>query len=154
MHALETLKKLVTQKDLAELERPARDTRIRAWEVKPKADFKVPADLDNGNPAAIFFDATARSLVKPAGVISSLDASLRRPTKTTSIEKILVTGGTGFIGGAVLAELIHSKHWHQTLIMVRGASPKEARDRIVRSLKRYDSNTRRGYFGPGLLFPF
>jgi nucleoside-diphosphate-sugar epimerase len=137
MHALEALKNLVTQKDLAEQESSGRDNRIRAWEVKPKADFKGPTGLDACSPAVAIFDATARSFAKQPPAISSLDASLRRPTKTTSIEKILVTGGTGFIGGAVLAELIHSKHWHQTLIMVRGANPKDARDRIVRSLKRF-----------------
>jgi nucleoside-diphosphate-sugar epimerase len=138
MHALETLKKLVSQKDVADQVRPAaRDTRIRAWEVKPKADFKSPADFEQIPSAGAHFDATARSLARCVTPVSSLDASLMRRTRTTSVEKILVTGGTGFIGGAVLAELINTTYWPQTLIMVRGATPAEARERIVRSLKRF-----------------
>ena len=137
MHALEALKKLVIQKETAEQSPPARDTRIRAWEVKPKADFKSPADLEYDPIASGRFDARARSLGKTTSIVSSLDASLMRRTRTTSVEKILVTGGTGFIGGAVLCELINTEYWPQTLIMVRGANHAEARERIVRSLKRF-----------------
>jgi nucleoside-diphosphate-sugar epimerase len=136
MHGLEALKNLVSQNDVAEQVRPARDTRIRAWEVKPKADFKSPSEMD-APVAGAHFEAAARNYARATKPVSSLDISLMRRTKTTSVEKILVTGGTGFIGGAVLAELINTAYWPQTLIMVRGANPKDARDRIVRSLKRF-----------------
>jgi nucleoside-diphosphate-sugar epimerase len=135
MHALEALKGLVSRKDVTDHELPARDTRIRAWETKTDAKSKS----DRSITADAHFGAVARGSAAPAvpGFVSSLDASLMRRTKTTSIDKILVTGGTGFIGGAVLAELINSPYWSQTLIMVRGANFKDARDRIVKSLLRF-----------------
>ena len=83
---------------------------------------------------------------KPATIASAVTAPANPPkaveavepfTVATKIEKILVTGGTGFIGGAVLAELIESGHFAHTLIMVRGVNLAEARDRIVKSLKRF-----------------
>ena len=81
--------------------------------------------------------ATPHSICKSAKPVDSLDVSKMRRTTSTSIEKILVTGGTGFIGGAVLAELIISDYWSKTLIMVRAPNQKEARERIIRSLKRF-----------------
>ena len=63
MHALEALKKLVIQKETAEQSPPARDTRIRAWEVKPKADFKSPADLEYDPIASGRFDEIGRAHV-------------------------------------------------------------------------------------------
>lgn len=139
MHALEALKGLVSRKDAADHELPARDTRIRAWDAKSKS----PADFDRGVTADGQLGSAARSAVATPvpNIVSSLDASLMRRTKTTSIDKILVTGGTGFIGGAVLAELIASPYWSQTLIMVRGANFTDARDRIVKSLKRFMPDT-------------
>lgn len=69
--------------------------------------------------------------------LSSVDESRMRVTTTTSIGKLLVTGGTGFIGGAVLAELFDGPYWSQTLIMVRAANLIEARTRLIASLKRF-----------------
>ena len=54
-----------------------------------------------------------------------------------AIERLLVTGGTGFIGGAVLAELFNGPNWPRTLIMVRAENIAEARERIVKSLLRF-----------------
>ena len=54
-----------------------------------------------------------------------------------AIKRLLVTGGTGFIGGAVLAELFSGPNWPHTLIMVRAETIAEARQRIVKSLNRF-----------------
>ena len=54
-----------------------------------------------------------------------------------SVGAILVTGGTGFIGGAVLSEIYNTPHWPQILILVRAASIAEARQRIAASLRRF-----------------
>lgn len=54
-----------------------------------------------------------------------------------TIGKLLVTGGTGFIGGAVLAELYDSAVWSKTLIMVRAADLAQARQRIEDSIARF-----------------
>lgn len=70
-------------------------------------------------------------------VVNSLDESKKRFTSSSSIEKLLVTGGTGFIGGAVLAELFESPYWSRTLIMVRATNLAEARIRIIGSLQRF-----------------
>jgi len=51
--------------------------------------------------------------------------------------RILVTGGTGFIGGAVLASLFPSDNWPKALIMVRAANLEEGRRRIEASIKRF-----------------
>ncbi len=65
----------------------------------------------------------------------------KRPVKpwntAGAIERLLVTGGTGFIGGAVLAELYNGPNWPRTLIMVRAANTAEARERIIKSLQRF-----------------
>jgi nucleoside-diphosphate-sugar epimerase len=54
-----------------------------------------------------------------------------------SIDCLLVTGGTGFIGGAVLAELMATPLWAETLIMVRAATLAEGKQRIAQSLQRF-----------------
>ena len=67
--------------------------------------------------------------------LSSLDQSRMRITTTTSIGKLLVTGGTGFIGGAVLAELFEGPYWALTLVMIRAANLEEARNRLIASAR-------------------
>lgn len=54
-----------------------------------------------------------------------------------SIDYLLVTGGTGFIGGAILAELLATPLWTKTLIMVRAQSPEEGKRRIAESMQRF-----------------
>lgn len=53
------------------------------------------------------------------------------------VEALLVTGATGFIGGAVLAEIIDTPLWPKTLIMVRARDVAEGRQRIIASLNRF-----------------
>jgi nucleoside-diphosphate-sugar epimerase len=93
------------------------------------------------------FSTKALAVAMPAGVAgkaarnlaaSSLDGYAPHSAPAPTLhEKILVTGGTGFIGGAVLAELIDTTYWNQVLVMVRAADVKEGRARVVRSLQRF-----------------
>lgn len=57
-----------------------------------------------------------------------------------TIDRLLVTGGTGFVGGAVLAELMVSGYWRDTLIMVRAKDVGEGKKRIADSLQRFFPN--------------
>jgi nucleoside-diphosphate-sugar epimerase len=54
-----------------------------------------------------------------------------------SLDRLLVTGATGFIGGAVLAELLATPLWRDTLIMVRAKTLTEGKSRIAQSLQRF-----------------
>ncbi len=80
-------------------------------------------------------------LAMPAGGAKQLGPGTKTPHQPYSVagevDHLLVTGGTGFIGGAVLAQLIDSPQWPRTLIMVRGGTREEARQRIVRSIQRF-----------------
>lgn len=44
---------------------------------------------------------------------------------------LLVTGATGFLGGAVIAELVRQARWSSVLMLVRGATPAEGLQRIT-----------------------
>ena len=121
IQALHTLKSLVVRDG----EAGSRDTLLKL----------APG---NGAPVAkTIVPHTANHDPKAASNSVTCDAAAFRGTRTNSIEKILVTGGTGFIGGAVLAELIDGPLWPKTLIMVRAANAREARTRIVSSLLRF-----------------
>jgi nucleoside-diphosphate-sugar epimerase len=50
---------------------------------------------------------------------------------------LLVTGATGFLGGAVISALVVQPRWATVLLLVRGATPGEGRRRIVESLRRF-----------------
>jgi nucleoside-diphosphate-sugar epimerase len=52
-------------------------------------------------------------------------------------DRILVTGATGFLGGGVAAQLMSSPFSSQSLFLVRGSSLSDARDRLVRQLRRF-----------------
>lgn len=51
---------------------------------------------------------------------------------------ILITGATGFLGGATLAELVRAQADCRVLALVRAPSEDEARGRLDRSLARFD----------------
>jgi nucleoside-diphosphate-sugar epimerase len=70
-------------------------------------------------------------------VVAKAEAACARAVSGAMIGKLLITGGTGFIGGAVLAELLTSPMWSKTLILARGNVAASARDRIIQSLKRF-----------------
>jgi nucleoside-diphosphate-sugar epimerase len=53
---------------------------------------------------------------------------------------ILVTGATGFLGGALAADLLTTPEWDQVLLLVRAESPSHAYQRAVRSLARFTSD--------------
>lgn len=47
---------------------------------------------------------------------------------------ILVTGATGFLGGAIAARLLESPVWEHNLFLVRGSSVETARERLIHHL--------------------
>ena len=47
---------------------------------------------------------------------------------------VLLTGATGFIGGATLARLLQVRPGCRVLLLVRGVSPNMAAERVRRSL--------------------
>lgn len=73
--------------------------------------------------------------------VRSSSRQIARPQKpynsADSVGRILVTGGTGFIGGAVLAQLYLGEHWPRVLVMVRAGSVAEARQRTRESVSRF-----------------
>lgn len=52
--------------------------------------------------------------------------------------RILVTGASGFLGGAIMAELIQSAHWERCLFLVRAPSAEEGLARLVENLRGFD----------------
>ena len=53
---------------------------------------------------------------------------------------ILVTGATGFLGGALAAELLATEDWENVLLLVRAEDASHAYQRVVRSLARFTSD--------------
>jgi len=50
---------------------------------------------------------------------------------------ILVTGATGFLGGALAAELIASRLWPRVLLLVRAANVTLGRERMIQTLRKF-----------------
>jgi nucleoside-diphosphate-sugar epimerase len=59
------------------------------------------------------------------------------PTDSASKPTILLTGATGFLGGALAAELLAQPEWARVLLLVRGEDASHAYQRVVRSLARF-----------------
>jgi nucleoside-diphosphate-sugar epimerase len=55
----------------------------------------------------------------------------------SAMDHFLVTGVTGFLGGAVVAELLMAGFSGKLLLLVRAASPAEGLERVQRSLARF-----------------
>lgn len=55
--------------------------------------------------------------------------------------KLLITGANGFIGGALLAKLIASPLWKDTVCLVRADSPEEGLLRLARTLRTHGITT-------------
>ncbi|MCE9547567.1 MAG: SDR family oxidoreductase [Planctomycetia bacterium] len=53
------------------------------------------------------------------------------------MKKVLITGTTGFIGGATLAQLLQDDSSLRIVLLVRGDSTAAARDRVARSVLRF-----------------
>ncbi len=51
--------------------------------------------------------------------------------------RLLLTGATGFLGGAVAAELIASPRWPRVVLLVRAASPADGVARLTANLQRF-----------------
>jgi nucleoside-diphosphate-sugar epimerase len=54
-----------------------------------------------------------------------------------ALPTILVTGVTGFVGGATVTHLLRSHPEYRVLLLVRGESPAAAEERVRRSLARF-----------------
>lgn len=60
------------------------------------------------------------------------------PTLSTVPFRLLVTGATGFLGGAIAAELLRSPHWDNTRFLVRAASVEQGVARMREALTRFE----------------
>lgn len=87
-------------------------------------EFRIHRHAGEGLPETLLPASIVARPSAPANVAGDVDA-------------LLVTGGTGFIGGAVLAELIDTPLWPRVLMMVRARDVEEARLRIVESIGRF-----------------
>lgn len=54
------------------------------------------------------------------------------------MDHLLLTGATGFLGGAIVARLIETAEWPSVLMLVRAATPAEGRARIVSLLRSFE----------------
>lgn len=54
-----------------------------------------------------------------------------------NMRKILITGSTGFLGGAVLANLLQQSNDDHLYLLVRGSTPEEGLDRIQINLRNF-----------------
>ena len=52
--------------------------------------------------------------------------------------RLLVTGATGFLGGAIIAELVASSHWTSTRFLVRASDRRQGVERIRAALTRFE----------------
>jgi nucleoside-diphosphate-sugar epimerase len=52
--------------------------------------------------------------------------------------RLLLTGGTGFLGGAIVARLLQEPDWPNTLLLVRAADANEGAERIRTVLAKYE----------------
>ena len=57
---------------------------------------------------------------------------------TTFDGRLLLTGGTGFLGGAIAAELIGTPAWEHTLLLVRAPTKSAGRERMVAALAKFE----------------
>jgi nucleoside-diphosphate-sugar epimerase len=54
-----------------------------------------------------------------------------------TVPTVLMTGATGFIGGAALAELLESNPSYRTVLLVRAETPAAAAERVHKSIRRF-----------------
>lgn len=61
-------------------------------------------------------------------------------SRITYVPSILITGVTGFLGGAFAADLLETPDWDNVLLLVRANDATLAYQRVIRSLARFTSN--------------
>ncbi len=54
------------------------------------------------------------------------------------MNRLLLTGATGFLGGAIVSRLIGTPEWPSVLLLVRAANPAEGRARILTVLRTFE----------------
>lgn len=52
--------------------------------------------------------------------------------------KLLVTGATGFLGGAIVSRLIETPRWDDVVLLVRSRNRAEGVERVIEALKRFE----------------
>jgi nucleoside-diphosphate-sugar epimerase len=62
------------------------------------------------------------------------------PSNSAPQPTLLITGATGFLGGALAAELLSKPDWDDVLLLVRAEDPSHAYQRVLRSLARFTSD--------------
>ncbi len=79
-------------------------------------------------------------VMESEGRVESPAASVPFPNlaPVVSSDVFLVTGVTGFLGGAVVAELLNTEFPGKLLLMARAGSPEEGLERVRRSLERFE----------------
>ena len=70
----------------------------------------------------------------PSTPVDQRAMSFSMPTHRDSI---LLTGGTGFLGGAVAAELLTSPQWSRAVLLIRASTPIEGMARLTANLQRF-----------------
>jgi nucleoside-diphosphate-sugar epimerase len=61
-------------------------------------------------------------------------------SKPLTRSTLLITGATGFLGGALAAELLATPQWDNVLLLIRAEDPAHAYQRVVRSLARFTTD--------------
>src|SRR5256885_15269266 len=51
--------------------------------------------------------------------------------------KLLLTGATGFLGGAIAAALLDSARWRDLLVLIRAANAAEGKARLAECMQRF-----------------
>lgn len=85
--------------------------------------------------------APARSSVvtSPAAQLGTAKRrSFRTPTHPPAADTVLITGATGFIGGACTLAAMHSGEARPLLFLVRAGTPEEGLQRLLSALSRFD----------------
>ena len=72
----------------------------------------------------------------------SINALPLRPMSTEAkfTPTILITGATGFLGGALAADMLDKPEWDEVVLLVRAEDASHAYQRALRSLARFTSN--------------
>jgi thioester reductase-like protein len=66
-----------------------------------------------------------------------LSRATSRGSYAATVAIVLVTGGTGFVGGATALALLRDERVSRLVLLVRGESDAQARERVQASVRRF-----------------